>query len=438
MKDVLLINTPISSSARLPDPEINVPPIGLGYIYTKLKIHGIECQFLDAVVQSLLPQEIIEYIDQSQRYYIGLNVFSSNISIVQAIVERVEAPRHFLLGGPAIHTLISTITSWKTRNNITIISGEAENIVPRFIGGLVPSAKLSDSLRLVRVDPGSPDYPMDIDCPLDRSIFRNEPIQRPDLNLIEAHIITSRGCKYNCAFCTAAQSMNPNVKPRHVTYEYLCREVEDILHKYPETTCIRILDDLFLRDRKSIDIASKLFSERNISWRSMAHVNTFKGLSYKELDEIKRSGCNELFLGIESGNDETLKRIRKPFTSTIAYETVSRIIDAQIPVKCYFILGFPGETESQVSDTLELASRLKEYANTRNVRLRISPFQFRPYHGTSLYTELVEQGVSVDIRNRIDLGTENTDPFDCIAGIFAEYDQETLDQYLHKIKGLSS
>jgi radical SAM superfamily enzyme YgiQ (UPF0313 family) len=142
-----------------------------------------------------------------------------------------------------------------------------------------------------------------------------------------------------CAFCTAARSLNQHTKPRYRTYNSLAKEIETILKSHPETNCIRVLDDLFLRDEASVELATKLFMDHNLGWRSMAHINTFHNLSSKRLDDIKYSRCQELFVGIESGNNEILKYIRKPFTVETAYKTVSRILDAQIAVKCYFILG---------------------------------------------------------------------------------------------------
>ena len=105
MTDILLINTPIFRKNRDPESGISVPPIGMGYIYTQLTLSGYECQFIDAVVNSLLPDEILKIINESDAEYIGLNIFSSNFSIVRFFVENVESPRKFLLGGPAVRTL---------------------------------------------------------------------------------------------------------------------------------------------------------------------------------------------------------------------------------------------------------------------------------------------------------------------------------------------
>ncbi len=440
MTDILLINTPIFRENRDPESGISVPPIGMGYIYTQLTLSGYECQFIDAVVNSLLPDDILKIIDQSDAEYIGLNIFSSNFDIVRFIVENAESPRKFLLGGPAVRTLISEIKSWNSNNSITVITGEAELILPEIIKNPTQAERDSSSLNIVNVTPESPFYPSNIDLPLDRSIFKNEPIQRQDLGLIESHIIASRGCLYNCAFCTAATSLNPQIKPRYRTYDSLAKEIETIRKLHPETNCIRVLDDLFLRNQASIELAIRLFPENNLYWRSMAHINTFRDLPSNWLDEIKKSGCRELFIGIESGNDETLRHIRKPFSAATAYKTVSRILDAQIPVKCYFILGFPGETELALKDTLTLASRLRDYANRIGVQLRISPFRFRPYHGTALYDELVKKGRTITpILNRIDISdTSIFNPYDCVSGIYAEYDENTLNKYMSEMEKLNA
>ncbi|HEX7608605.1 MAG TPA: radical SAM protein [Candidatus Cryosericum sp.] len=439
MIDVLLINSPILRTNRDPDSGSSVPPIGLGYIYTQLTLSGYECQFIDAIVDNLLPNEIVGIINQSHADYIGLNIFSSNLDIVRDIVKNVTSPRTFLLGGPAIHTLVSEIGTWDTNNSIIVITGEAELILPEVIKNPMRWGESSANMRIIHITPESPFYPSNIDLPLDRSIFKNEPIQRPDLGLVESHVIASRGCLYNCAFCTAATSLNQHLRPRYRSYESLSKEIETIRTLQPRTNCIRVLDDLFLRDQASIELATRLFSESGLFWRSMAHISTFRDAPPNWLDDIKKSGCRELFIGVESGNDETLRHIRKPFSADVAYRTISRILDAQIPVKCYFILGFPGETEADVKDTVALASRLKSYASRVGVQLRISAFRFRPYHGTALYDELVQKGQTItQIVNRVDTPESGSfNSYDCTSGVYAVYSESILDTYMLEMEKLN-
>jgi len=438
--DILLINTPIFRTNQGPDSGDSVPPIGIGYIYTQLTLSGYECQFIDAVVDGLLPNEILRKINESDAEFVGLNVFSSNLGIVRSLVENVALPRKFLLGGPAARTLISEIENWEPNGNVTVIVGDAELALPAILKDPTLAEKRSSHVNIANVAPGSRFYPVNIDLPLDRSIFKHEPVRRLDLGVIESHIIASRGCLYNCAFCTAARSLNPRMEPRYRSFDSLAEEIAAIRKLHPETNCIRVLDDLFLRNQASIELAFRLFPGNNLFWRSMAHINTFRNLPSSQLERIKRSGCRELFMGIESGNDDILRHVRKPFSADTAYKTVCRILDAQISVKCYFILGFPGETESAAQDTITLASHLRDYADKIGVQLRISPFRFRPYHGTALYDELIKEGQTItQIQNRIDiLDTGSVNPYDCVSGIYAQYDENTLNNYMRQIQSLNT
>ncbi|PKO03798.1 MAG: hypothetical protein CVU43_01205 [Chloroflexi bacterium HGW-Chloroflexi-5] len=436
MSNILLINSPIFRANRDPDSGSSVPPIGLGYIYTQLKIVGISCQLIDAVLDNLFPEEIINIIEQTDSEFVGLNIFSSNIEIVQMIVTKVMKEKTFLLGGPAVYHLVPEIKKWDTKNKIIIIIGEAELIIPEIVKKSIEFEEFSEKINVISVSPGSFFYPNNIDLPLDRSIFKNEPIQRLDLGVTESHIIASRGCLYNCAFCTAATSINQYIKPRYRSYENLYNEISLIKDIQKKVNCIRILDDLFLRDKTSIELAIKLFSGRDLFWRSMAHINTFKDLSLKTLEAIKMSGCKELFIGVESGSDATLRHIRKPFSSDIAYKTIINILDSKLSLKCYFILGLPSETEYELKETLTFAKKITDYSNKVDGKLRISAFRFRPYHGTSLYNEILSKGQQIiNIANRLDIKkSEFLNPFDCISGIYANYGENTLNTYMAEME----
>lgn len=440
MTDILLINSPIFRTNRDPDSGNSVPPIGLGYIYTQLMLAGFTCQFVDAVLENLLPNEIVDVINLSDAHFVGLNVFSSNFDIVHTIVQNVSEVKTFLLGGPAIRYLIPEITSWDVINDIIVITGEAELAVPEVIKSPLQWGASSKRIKVIDITPESPFYPHSIDLPLDRTIFKNEPIYRVDLQVTESHLIASRGCLYNCAFCTAATALNHHLKPRYRSYDSLRDEIDTIKRLQSTTNCIRVLDDLFLRNRPSIELALRLFSDSGLFWRSMAHINTFKDVPPKWLDDVKRSGCQELFVGVESGSDETLRHIRKPFSADTAYKTITRILDARIAVKCYFILGFPGETESDLQDTLRLASRLHSYSVKVGGKLRTSAFRFRPYHGTALYNELVEKGQDIkQIVNRLDMMQSNSfNPYDCVSGVYAEYNESVLNEYMEEMEKLNA
>lgn len=203
---------------------------------------------------------------------------------------------------------------------------------------------------------------------------------------------SSRGCMYNCAFCGGARSLNRDIPIRIRSTESIVSEIRDIISLYPDVKCIRILDDLFLRDGKSIDMANKIFSEfPQLSWRGMVHVLSLIN-NITKADELPQSHCRELFIGIESGSERVRRHINKRGTKQEILEVASAILKNNIDLKGYFIYGFPDKTEEDFKETYDLALRIKEISMKTGGQFRTSVFQFRPYHGTELYFEIEKKG----------------------------------------------
>ena len=104
--------------------------------------------------------------------------------------------------------------------------------------------------------------------------------------------------------------------------------------------------------------------------------------------------CLELFIGIESGSPRRRRLIGKPADISKTWYVVTNLLDSGVAVKAYFIFGFPGEEEEEMQETYTLAYRLAEYAHQSLGRFHVAVFKFRPYHGTRLYNELVESGIT--------------------------------------------
>src|SRR5690606_25602045 len=121
---------------------------------------------------------------------------------------------------------------------------------------------------------------------LDRSLFVNEPTLHP-LGFKEINIVTSRGCIFNCAFCAAAYGQNKEFGIRERSVDSVQQELQLLKKFNKNVTSIRVLDDLFLKSKRHIKYAIDVFTPFDFSWRSMAHVQTFKGVSVEELIELK-------------------------------------------------------------------------------------------------------------------------------------------------------
>ncbi len=120
------------------------------------------------------------------------------------------------------------------------------------------------------------------------------------------------------------------------------------------------------------------------------HWNTPNGISARHLDDemldlMKRSGCYELTLAVESGDEEVLRHlIHKPLTLDMVREAVRRVKAHGISTNGYFICGFPGETRKNIRNTFRL---IRELQLDRHYL-----FMYSPLPGTPLAQKAIEQG----------------------------------------------
>lgn len=389
-KSVVVLNSPLFKEDNPRYDEDSLPPIGLGIIATAIRDAGHCVKFIDAVAENIPLANLIETINSLNPDFLCLNIFSTNLILVHELVEGIKCDLKIIIGGLATKDLRTEIFSWKTKLNIDIVHGDGELIV---LDLMSDSSRLNplftqSSFRYFLVDQNSEYYVKDISHEvLDRSFFTNEPIIHP-FGFLEATVITSRGCIYNCAFCAAAQSVNRDLGTREKSIESVIAEIKSILSFYPDVHSIRVLDDLFLKNANSIDRAIEIFSQFEIKWRAMAHVETFKNVSEETVQKLVESGCHELFIGIESGSPEILKKIHKSHNCEKIKRSITLLLKNGINVKGYFIYGFPGETEADFEKTFQLASYFRNYGIQHNTTFRTSVFQYRPYHGTELFHQI--------------------------------------------------
>ena len=251
-------------------------------------------------------------------------------------------------------------------------------------------------------------------------------------NRYESSIITSRGCIYNCAFCGGSVYANSSSYVRMRNIDNIKTEIQRIIEINPNVESIRVLDDLFLLNRERIFDAIKIFNcFSKIHWRAMAHINTFlKSLDL--IEELKKSGCDELFVGIESGDEKMRRLIHKQGTVNDVINVIIALLQADIDVKGYFICGFPNESKKQMDKTVELALQIKKISKETLGNFRATAFQFRPYHGTELYDELKRNNKIMD-KYYLENETSSKKQYSYIAGNYSNVDEDYLKNNIRRI-----
>lgn len=103
---------------------------------------------------------------------------------------------------------------------------------------------------------------------------------------------------------------------------------------------------------------------------------------------MKQAGCIQLNMGVESGSPSIREAIRKPGTLEETIESIELADSMGLGVVAYFIIGFPGETESDIEQTYELLTTLKAYPIVSLLT---------PYPGTALFEMASERLKHIDI-----------------------------------------
>jgi len=440
---VLIINSPLFRERNLLYDEDSLPPIGLGHIATNLKNNGIDVSLIDAVYERIPLSELLDTINYHRPEFIASNIFTTNYELVKELVESVKFKTHFIIGGLSTKELYRDILEWETQNQITVVTGDGELIAPDIVTGSVkdkPFLEMNNH-RVFVVDQQSSYLVNDISTvPLDRSFFLNEPVIHP-LGFTEANIVASRGCIYNCTFCAAARSLNMDYPVRERSEESVIKELEDIRSAYPKVNSIRVLDDLFLKKKEQVQKAINVFSHFDFSWRSMAHVQTFNQVEDDLMLDLKKSGCYELFIGIESGSPKILSEIKKTKNIGAIVTNLTKVFKAGINMKGYFIYGFPDETKEDMEMTLNLAETLKETSLQYNVNFRTSVFQYRPYHASQIYHDLEMEGHNLQV-NSVQPDVElsslvGRQQFNFHSGNYSKVDISEVRDYIYRTLNLN-
>ena len=434
MKKFVLINSPLFWE-RTNEEEEYLSPLGLGYIATYLKKVGLEVLLLDSVKERLGVEDILKQVSEIKPEFVGINVFTQNYELVQYIIEKMSIQCECFVGGQVVKSIYETILDWKTSNKVNIIIGEGELIIPAIVLENCKEKPIEhlDNKFVYKVDMNSQYFPEDISkIYLDRLFLKNEIINN-HYGEKEAAIIISRGCAYDCAFCGGARGLNKDISIRMKDVESVKHEIAEICDLYPDLKSIRILDDLFLRNETSISQAADIFQEfSQLHWRGMVHVLSL----IKCLDKIqllKNCNCKELFVGIESGSNTIRKRINKLGDISSVISVIRELLIHGIDVKGYFMYGFPDETQEDMEETYKLACELRNISEKCEGTFRPSVFQFRPYHGTRLYNEILEKGIDIpNCHYNSSYTLKGRSQFNFCSGNYSRVPDEILEEYIVK------
>jgi len=404
--DAIFVNAPLRDYTERPRVnDFTLPVLGLGYLATYAAKRGLNVGVLDAEAHGLSIADTVRTINAVRPRWVGLNLLAPTYELSARIASGLDQDIALMLGGHQAKAMPAEILhdTRMTRCEALVI-GEGETRVFELLDDVgnrsrLPGVMWLDAARgavVTGVGTNAAHHlAPDINALpfVDREFLAQDPYRIPGEPL-EAAMVGARGCPYDCSFCGAAVSANPDITIRVRTAENIMKEMYEL--RGVGVKAFRFVDDLFLGANRVIKTMREAFLAENVGewavWDATGRINVLDRVSDDVLDSLVKCGLREVALGIESGSERMLGRIDKRISPEMTIRTVRRLTERGIAVKGYFILGMPTETAEELDQTVALVRRLWAEADAAKGSFRSSVFEFRPYPGTADWHRLMATG----------------------------------------------
>jgi anaerobic magnesium-protoporphyrin IX monomethyl ester cyclase len=199
--------------------------------------------------------------------------------------------------------------------------------------------------------------------------------------------ISSQGCNFRCAFCS-----DPFVYGRKwvgLEPTRMALRLKELWDRY-QFDDVNFQDETFFTRRDRVQaLADQIVKSRmRITWAATMRADQGVRLPEEVWASCKRSGLRRLLVGVESGSNEMLKRIRKDIKIEQVFQTADKMLKYGIAGHFPFIVGFPDESDSSIQATLDCAKKLRSLSPDFLTPI----YYFKPYPGSELVIEAVARG----------------------------------------------
>jgi len=372
-------------------------PLNLCYLaaYGRKEHPEAEFRILDAEALGLSFEEVLLQVNSFKPDLIGIttttSAFDSIIGLCQSLKKDLfDIP--IVLGGPHVSALPES-SLVETGSDFVAI-GEGEITFSELVAAIKhQKSDLSDIDGLAFFDKDKSfkrTRPRQLIADLDtlpfpaRDLVDNQrysppPTKRVSLG-INTMVSTSRGCPFNCGFCSFQVVWGRKTRMR--SPQSVVSEIKECIQKF-NVDSINFADEFFTAQKKRVLEISNLMKEEGlvVPWVCSSRAS---GLDRETIETMKSAGCHEISFGVESGNSEVLKRMDKKLDLAEA-ERVIRLTQALgITTHASYVLGYPGETVESIKDTISFAKRLNTDVAVFFIAI--------PLPGSRLYQEALENG----------------------------------------------
>lgn len=397
MTDILLINAPIDFPRMAKGVTI---PLGLAYIASYLISKDINVKTIDLEVEDI-SKDICKLIKKESPSIVGISCNTHTRYKAFEIVDKIknEFPNlHITMGGP--HVSFTAENVLRNTKADSVVRGEGEYTIYELFEAIEKNngfenikgiSYKNQKCKIIHNESREPIKDLDLLPFPDRNSFNISKYELifPGKNKKElsGHLITSRGCPFNCIFCSASAFSNKRARyrsPSNVVdeIEYL---VDELSYKN-----IYIYDDHFtVSSKRVVEICDEI-RKRNLDANFFCY-SRIDSVTKEKFKKMAEAGFNVVSFGIESGSQKILDYLRKGIKIEQIIKAVRICKDVNITVKATFIVGSPGERILDFKKTCKLINKL--YTIQPKFLPTIGFNGIFIYPGTEIYKIALQNGI---------------------------------------------
>jgi len=329
--------------------------LGLGYLasYARTIHHGLSFSILDTRIARKAEKTLFF---ETRFDLIGITVLSPVYYEVMEIVNHLSKNKKgtpICLGGPYVTTIMEEIFKYTPVD--FAVYGEGEITFSELIFYLKKEKSIEEINGLMYKSQSGKivtNPPRDQINEIDKL-----PIPAYDLFHMERYpmhrIVTSRGCPYKCVFCNSSSIWLGKWRERNP--EDVVEEIKFLIKNYKRKTFF-FNDNSFNIDMERVEaFCNSLINNKiNILWTTPVRADKIT----KSLARLmKKSGCYNVGIGIESANNQILNNIQKESSIENMQKGINIFKNAGIEVLGQFVIGSPGDTIETIKESLEFAKK---------------------------------------------------------------------------------
>lgn len=369
MIDIILINPPYTLidgvSKKLYKKRgflFNLPPLGLGYLASAIEKNGYKTKILDCSASSLDMQGAFEIIEAEKPSIIGISVttltLKASFSFINFLKKNGIKKNQIIIGGPHVTMDLRVVEKMDLSFGMM---GEAEESLIQFLDfylkgkskiELVDGLIYKDNGRLqtnkIQLKNNIDTLPFPA-----RHLFYNDNYFYPVLHGKPTSLITSRGCPFNCSFCSSSSVRR---KYRERSVENVIAEIKEIVNKF-NMNFIEFVDDIFTFNyNRTLKLCEEILKNNiKIFWGCQTRADF---VDKNLLEVMYKSGCRKITFGLESGSEAVRKKIGKKFSDNVIEDAIKLCKDIGIYTLVNIILGHPEESKKDIIKSIRFITKL--------------------------------------------------------------------------------